>query len=256
LGLGRSATDWKSQCQIYSARSFKKLVVLEGKNDCGKWSSFRPFTRLIWQVMSEVLPSVLPRAAYRGCLLVAAYEHKSYLFLRVEDIEPAILRIDEALKESEKGAARIGETKSTTSNGYVAISPELEKDLRMWLQIRRMAGAYHPTAAPEPNDLLFPTETGTPYRIGNYLKRILKPLGQSAGILDLTYQALHRTFATHFQRYGSPKDAQAQLRHSKLEMTGWYMKQIPETVRAEVEKMDADICKAEAPDQERGGSIQ
>jgi hypothetical protein len=43
--------------------------------------------------------------------------------LRVEDIEPGILRIDEALKESEKGAARIGETKSTTSNGYVAISP-------------------------------------------------------------------------------------------------------------------------------------
>jgi hypothetical protein len=43
---------------------------------------------------------------------------------------------------------------------------------------------------------------------------------------------------------GSPKDAQAQLRHSKLEMTGWYMKQIPETVRAAVEKMDADLCRA------------
>jgi integrase len=138
----------------------------------------------------------------------------------------------------------------------VALSPELEKDLRMWLQIRRMADAYHRTAPPEPNDLLFPTETGTPYRIGNYLKRILKPIAQRAGILDLTYQALRRTFATHFQRYGSPKDAQAQLRHSKLEMTGWYMKQIPETVRAAVEKIDADICKTEAPDQERGGSIQ
>jgi hypothetical protein len=34
----------------------------------------------------------------------------------------------------------------------------------------------------------------------------------------------------------------ALFRHSKLEMTGWYMKQIPETVRAVVEKMDADIC--------------
>ena len=35
---------------------------------------------------------------------------------------------------------------------------------------------------------------------------------------------------THFQRYGSPKDAQAQLRHSKLEMIeSWYMKEIPET---------------------------
>jgi integrase len=44
------------------------------------------------------------------------------------------------------------------------------------------------------------------------------------------------------QRYGSPKDAQTQLRHSKLEMTGWYMKEIPASVRAAVEKMDADLC--------------
>jgi hypothetical protein len=29
-------------------------------------------------------------------------------------------------------------------------------------------------------------------------------------------------------------------------MTGWYMKQIPESVRAAVEKMDADICRVDA----------
>jgi integrase len=69
----------------------------------------------------------------------------------------------------------------------------------------------------------------------------LKPLAKRAGIGDMTYQALRRTFATHFQRYGSPKDAQTQMRHSKLEMTGWYMKEIPASVRAAVEKMDADL---------------
>jgi len=93
-----------------------------------------------------------------------------------------------------------------------------------------------------PNDLLFPTEAGTPFRIGNYLKRTLKPLAEKAGIQDMTYQALRRTFATHFQRYGSPKDAQTQLRHSKLEMTGWYMKEIPASVRAAVQRMDSDLC--------------
>ncbi len=112
------------------------------------------------------------------------------------------------------------------------------------------------TAAPDPNDLLFPTETGTPFRIGNYLKRVLKPLAVKAGVPDLTYQALRRTFATHFQRYGSPKDAQTQLRHSKLEMTGWYMKEIPETVRTAVEKMDSDICRQEEKQPETPGSIQ
>jgi hypothetical protein len=85
--------------------------------------------------------------------------------LRVEDIEPGILRIDEALKETEKGISRIGDTKSTTSNGYVSTSPELEKELRTWLQMRTVG--YHVSAQPEPNDLFFPTEAGTPFRIGN-----------------------------------------------------------------------------------------
>ena len=126
-----------------------------------------------------------------------------------------------------------------------------------WLQIRNMGDGYHKTAAPAPNDLLFPTEVGTPYRVGNYLKRILKPIAEKAGVPDLTFQSLRRTFATHFQRYGSPKDAQAQLRHSKLEMTCWYMKQIPEAVRAAAEKMDADLCRvAENPKTETGESIQ
>jgi integrase len=168
--------------------------------------------------------------------------------LRVDDIEPGILRVDEALKESEKGAARVGDTKSVSSDGYVSVSPELEKEIRTWLQFRRVGDAYHSGVEPQPNDLLFPTETGTPFRIGNYLKRVLKPIGKKAGISDITFQAMRRTFATHFQRFGSPKDAQAQLRHSKLEMTGWYMKQIPETVRAAVEKMDAEIT---APPEEK-----
>ena len=106
-----------------------------------------------------------------------------------------------------------------------------------------MADPYHRNRPPAPNDLLFPTETGTPYRIGNYLKRVLKPIAATVGIPDMTYRALRRTFATEFQRHGSPKDAQAQLRHSKLEMTGWYMRDIPESVRSAVAEMDAELCQ-------------
>ncbi len=64
----------------------------------------------------------------------------------------------------------------------------------------------------------------------------------------MTYRALRRTFATEFQRHGSPKDAQAQLRHSKLEMTGWYTREIPESVRTAVAEMDAEICRATEAD--------
>jgi hypothetical protein len=46
---------------------------------------------------------------------------------------------------------------------------------------------------------------------GNYLKRILKPIAETAGIADLTYQALRRHLRHPVQRYGSPKDVQAHL---------------------------------------------
>jgi integrase len=161
--------------------------------------------------------------------------------LRVDDVEPKLLRIDEAIKDTERGSARIGETKTESSNAYVSISDDLHKEITTWLSIRNMADPYHRNRALAPSDLLFPTETGTPYRIGNYLKRVLKPIAAKAGIPDMTYRALRRTFATEFQRHGSPKDAQAQLRHSKLEMTGWYMREIPESVRAAVEQMDTEM---------------
>ena len=166
--------------------------------------------------------------------------------LRVDDVEPTLLRIDEALKETEKGADRFGETKTSSSNAYVSISNDLHKEIVLWLGIRNMGDRYHRDRTPEPNDLLFPTDAGTPYRIGNYLKRILKPIAANAGIPDMTYRALRRTFATQFQRHGSPKDAQAQLRHSTLEMTGWYMREIPESVRTAVAELDAEVCQATA----------
>jgi hypothetical protein len=53
--------------------------------------------------------------------------------------------------------------------------------------------------------------------------------------------AAARLTPLRFQWYGSPRDAQAQVRHSKLEMTGWYMKQIPETVRAPAERRDGGV---------------
>lgn len=72
-------------------------------------------------------------------------------------------------------------------NGYVATSPDIEKKLLTWQQIRNMGDGQHKTAAPAPNDLLFPSEVGTPSRVGNYLKRILKPIARKAGIPDLTF---------------------------------------------------------------------
>ena len=172
--------------------------------------------------------------------------------LREDDIETGQLRIDEAVKDVERGNRRIGETKTSGSLAYVGISSGLQQELEIWIQARRQKSSYHSSADASSSNLLFPTEAGSTFRIGNYLKRYLKPLAKKAGILDLTYQALRRTCATHFQKHGKPRDIQAQLRHSRLEMTGRYVKEIPDQVRIAVERMDRELCLAV----EEQGSLQ
>jgi integrase len=166
--------------------------------------------------------------------------------LREDDVEPGRLRIDEALHEKEKGPYRIGDPKTEGSKAYVAISAGLEEEIRIWIGARRQQQSYHKKASAASSDLLFPNEAGKPFRIGNYLKRVLKPLAKKAGIGDLTYQALRRTCATHFNAEGGPKATQTQLRHTQLAMTGRYIKQIPEEVRSAVQAMDEKLCAGTA----------
>jgi integrase len=163
--------------------------------------------------------------------------------LREDDVEPGQLRIDEAVKEPECGGRRLGEAKTVGSHAYVGISHGLHEELEIWIQARRQQEPYHLAASASSSDLLFPNEKGTKFRLGSYLKRYLKPLAKSVGIPDLTYQALRRTCATHFQKHGKPRDIQAQLRHSRLEMTGRYVKAIPDQVRRAVENMDKELCQ-------------
>lgn len=128
------------------------------------------------------------------------------LVLRIEDFQGNQLRIDEALKDREKGAARIGETKTVASDSSVPVPPNLAREIAGWI-------AGHPERT-NPRAFLFPSRRKTPYTIGNYLKRVLKPLAKKVGIEDLTHQALRRTSSTHIQKYASVKDLQGHLRHT------------------------------------------
>ena len=62
--------------------------------------------------------------------------------LREDDVEPGQLRIDESVKESERGDRRIGETKTTGSCAFVGISKELQEELDMWIHARRQQRPY------------------------------------------------------------------------------------------------------------------
>ncbi len=170
-------------------------------------------------------------------LAVCGLRPAEILVLRVEDFEGAQLRIDEALKERQRGEDRIGSTKTAESDSYVPVPPDLGREIAEW--IAALPGRDDPRA------FLFANAAGTAFGIGNYLKRHLKPLAEEAGVQDVTLQALRRTSSTHMQNHGTVKDMQRHLRHTDPQTTlKHYAKVIPESLRAAVAALDAQITGA------------
>jgi integrase len=140
------------------------------------------------------------------------------------------------VKEKERGANRIGETKTETSDAWVAVPPDLARDLKAWV-------AKHPRRHDQ-RAFLFPTATGTAYRVGNFLKRVLKPIAKSAGINDFDFRAMRSTASTLFQTHGTVKDTQGQMRHADPTTTlRYYVKVIPENQRKAVADFERSVMK-------------
>src|SRR3981081_2790417 len=76
---------------------------------------------------SNACRRVGPRVSSAGLriLLFCGLRPAELLAFRIEDVGANQLRIDEAVKEKEKGDKRIGETKTETSDAWVAVPPNL-----------------------------------------------------------------------------------------------------------------------------------
>jgi len=60
---------------------------------------------------------------------------------------------------------------------------------------------------------------------------------------SVNFRAFRRTCATWFQKVGTTKDIQAQLRHTTPMTTlGVYVQELPESVRTAVEVLDQKLC--------------
>lgn len=184
-------------------------------------------------------------------LAVCGLRPAEVLVLRIEDFEGSQLRIDEALKERQKGQDRIGATKTAESDNYVPVPPDLAREIDVWI-------AGHPDRS-DPRAFLFPNSTDTAFGVGNYLKRYLKPLAEQAGVGGVTFQAFRRTSSTHMQNHATVKDMQRHLRHSNPQTTlKHYAKVIPESLRSAVAALDAQITgpRVEAEYQETGSRFE
>lgn len=87
-------------------------------------------------------------------LAVCGLRPAEILALRLEDFEGTQLRIDEALKEREQGAARIGSTKTEESNSSVPVPTDLAREIAAWI-------AGHPDRN-NSRAFLFPSRRKTP----------------------------------------------------------------------------------------------
>jgi len=133
-----------------------------------------------------------------------------------------------------RGTLRLGKAKTKQSKAPVTIPDVLMPALRIWR-------AQNTAAVPD--DLIFPSETGTPMRPENWLRRRVKPFLKTAGIsVPVNFRVLRRTFATNAQGHGNPKDVQAHLRHTDIGTTlNEYTQIIPESVRKLVNAVADDV---------------
>jgi len=91
-----------------------------------------------------------------------------------------------------------------------------------------------------PDDLLFPSKTGGPFRECNLIGRVLRPAAEAAGINRVTWHQLRHVHASLLHDLGVPaKVAQQQLGHATVETTlKLYTHAIPETHRRAVEGLE------------------
>jgi integrase len=259
LLLNKLAEDGHCKSTVYRIRTYLKACFeyatdedLIAKNPARKLATPKIRKKVCERFLSlEEIGALLSEAAPREHLVLrilaaCGLRPGEVLALRVEDFQGNELRVDEALKDGEKGSARIGRTKTEESDSSVPLPPDLARKLAAWI-------AGHPDRM-NPRAFLFPNRIKTPYSVRNYLKRCLQPLARKVGIEDLTHQALRRTSSTHIQEYASVKDLQGHLRHTNPQTTlTHYTKLIPESLRAAVASLDDDIATAADESKQRGG---
>jgi len=164
------------------------------------------------------------------------------------------LRIDESAVDSQ-----IKDTKTPDSRAWVWLPKSMTEELTKW-------------RATSSSTLIFPSISARPISTRNFLRRHIWPAAVRAGIMQpkpkgwpkgkqwvdpatsVNFRAFRRTCATWFQKVGTTKDIQAQLRHSTPMTTlGVYVQELPESVRAAVEALDQKLCGIAAAGRQGSG---
>ena len=139
-----------------------------------------------------------------------------------------------------------GPPKSKASNAAVAVPHQVIarihhlKTITLEIRAGNAVRRYPAVKSGEPEDRVFQSPLrGIEMSDANILRRHIKPAGRKLGMPWLNWQALRRSYATWLKLAGAdPKDAQAQMRHSRVTTTlEIYQQHVPESQRRAVDKL-------------------
>jgi hypothetical protein len=148
--------------------------------------------------------------------------------------------------QTEKGAARAGETKTSRSNACVSISDDLYKEVALWLRLStpQLGDSYHRSPTLASNDLLFPARSWHSVSDRQLLETDLEAdCGQGL----YSRHDLPGSVSNVCNQVSAPwiaKRCPGQLRHSKARDDRVVKARDPESVRNAVAGPGRGICQA------------
>jgi integrase len=181
---------------------------------------------------------------YATMVYVAVYtglRASELIGLKWKNVHADSITVEERYCRGEWGAP-----KSEASNATIAVNCSVIERIH-WLKtvtIEIKAGSavrrYAAVKATGPEDIVFASVAkGVPMRDNNILCRFIKPAGRKLGMGWVNWQVLRRSHATWLKLAGADvKDAQAQMRHSRVTTTlEIYQQFVPESQRRVVNKL-------------------
>jgi integrase len=139
--------------------------------------------------------------------------------LRVNDVQPGMLVIDEGVVEG-----LIGEVKTVESKKPIPLPADLESEFMDYIEKANLKS----------DDFLFSCRSGKPMSQNNYVQRQLKAIGKKIGVADLNFRMQRTGYGSHAAQFGkTPKDLQRNLRHASAVFSQTvYQKPLSQTVVA------------------------
>jgi len=163
--------------------------------------------------------------------------------LRWNDVGENTITIDERYCRGDWGAP-----KSASSNATIPVNHSVIERIQglKLLTVEVRAGnavrRYKAVKSDGPNDLVFQSvRDGKPIRDNNILTRFIKPPARKIGLPWVNWRSLRRSHAVWLKLAGAdPKDAQGQLRHSRMSTTmDIYTQFVPESQRRVVDRLNS-----------------